>query len=448
MTASLFFSRKKCLICPGVGPCDTASEQKLPGFGVRGWRKGFGLRGFVVNDGTSWRQKPIMLLTLMTIAMPVAFHIWSALLNNFVVEQAAFTGIEIGILQSLREVPGFLAFTAVFVLLIVKEQTFAVLSLALLGLGVALTGFFPTEYGLYFTTVLMSIGFHYFEAVKQSLSLQWLSKAEAPQVLGRLIAVGSITSLLVYGVLWICLEWFALSYQTNFALAGGVCMVLSVVMWIAFPHFPSKTVQHKSLILRQRYWLYYLLTFLSGARRQIFVVFAAFLMVEKFGYSASEITVLFLINYAFNWLFAERIGAMIARWGERWALTFEYVGLIVVFVAYAWVDHALLAASLYVIDHMFFALAIAISTYFQKIADPKDMASSAGVSFTINHIAAVVVPAALGLVWMFSPSMVFLFGAGFALLSLIAAQLIPRHPAQGHEVTSPVSGWLSRARRA
>ena len=421
---------------------------KIAGVWRKGWRKGFGLRGVVVNDGTSWRQKPIMLLTLMTIAMPVAFHIWSALLNNFVVEQAAFTGIEIGILQSLREVPGFLAFTAVFVLLIVKEQTFAVLSLALLGLGVALTGFFPTEYGLYFTTVLMSIGFHYFEAVKQSLSLQWLSKAEAPQVLGRLIAVGSITSLLVYGVLWICLEWFALSYQTNFALAGGVCMVLSVVMWIAFPHFPSKTVQHKSLILRQRYWLYYLLTFLSGARRQIFVVFAAFLMVEKFGYSASEITVLFLINYAFNWLFAERIGAMIARWGERWALTFEYVGLIVVFVAYAWVDHALLAASLYVIDHMFFALAIAISTYFQKIADPKDMASSAGVSFTINHIAAVVVPAALGLVWMFSPSMVFLFGAGFALLSLIAAQLIPRHPAQGHEVTSPVSGWLSRARRA
>jgi len=396
-----------------------------------------------MDNVTSWRQKPIMLLTLMTIAMPVAFHIWSALLNNFVVEQAAFTGIEIGILQSLREVPGFLAFTAVFVLLIVKEQTLAVLSLALLGLGVALTGFFPTEYGLYFTTVLMSTGFHYFEAVKQSLSLQWLSKAEAPQVLGRLIAVGSITSLVVYGVLWVCLEWFALSYQTNFALAGGVCMVLAVVMWIAFPHFPSKTVQHKTLILRRRYWLYYLLTFLSGARRQIFVVFAAFLMVEKFGYSASEITVLFLINYAFNWLFAERIGAMIARWGERWALSFEYVGLVIVFVAYGFVDNALFAASLYVIDHMFFALAIAISTYFQKIADPKDMASSAGVSFTINHIAAVVVPAALGLVWMVSTSMVFFFGAGFALLSLLAAQGIPRHPVQGHEVCFPMSGRVA-----
>ena len=134
---------------------------------------------------------PVSLLILMSIAMPIAFNAWAALLNNFVVEKAAFTGVEIGILQSLREIPGFLAFTMVFVLLVIKEQIFAVFALALLGLGVAITGFFPTVFGLYFTTVLMSIGFHYFEAVKQSLSLQWLSKEEAPQVLGRLIAVGS-----------------------------------------------------------------------------------------------------------------------------------------------------------------------------------------------------------------------------------------------------------------
>ena len=149
-----------------------------------------------------------MLLVLMSIAMPVAFNAWTALLNNFVIERAAFTGVEIGVLQSLREVPGFLAFTTVFVLLILKEQTFAVVSLALLGLGVAATGFFPTTYGLYFTTVVMSLGFHYFEAVKQSLALQWLSTEEAPQVLGRLISVAAITSLIVYGVLWILLEIF------------------------------------------------------------------------------------------------------------------------------------------------------------------------------------------------------------------------------------------------
>lgn len=389
-----------------------------------------------MQNAARWRT-PITLLILMSVAMPLAFNTWSALLNNFAVERAAFTGVEIGVLQSLREVPGFLSFTVIFVLLIIKEQTFAVFSLALLGLGVALTGLFPTEYGLYFTTVLMSIGFHYFEAIKQSLSLQWLSKDEAPQVLGRLIAVGSITSLVVYGVLWALLELFELSFLWNFALAGGLCCVLAVIMWLGFPHFPAKTAQHKTLVLRRRYWLYYLLTFLSGARRQIFVVFAAFLMVEKFGYSASEVTLLFLINYAFNWFFAERIGALIHRIGERRALTIEYVGLIFVFIAYGLVDNATLAAALYVIDHMFFAMAIAISTYFQKIADPKDMASTAGVSFTISHIAAIVIPAALGLVWMWSHALVFYIGAGFALLSLLASQLIPLNPGPGQETAAP-----------
>jgi len=370
----------------------------------------------------------------MSIAMPIAFSTWTVLLNNFVVERASFTGVEIGILQSLREVPGFLAFTTVFVLLILKEQTFAVIALALLGIGVALTGFFPTALGLYLTTVLMSTGFHYFEVVKQSLSLQWYKKADAPRALGKLISVGSITSLIVYATVWVLLAPFELDYVWIFLLAGGVSCCLAVFMWVGFPRFGAEFEQTSSLVLRKRYWLYYALQFFSGARRQIFMVFAAFLMVEKFGYSAAQVTTLFLINYVFNWLFAERIGGLIGRIGERTALTIEYIGLVVVFTGYAFVENPYVAASLYVVDHMFYALAIAISTYFQKIADPEDIASSAGVSFTINHIAAVVVPAALGLVWVVSHSAVFLFGTGFAVCSLILAQNIPARPVEGNEV--------------
>ena len=369
----------------------------------------------------------------MSIAMPVAFNTWQALLNNFAVERAAFTGVEIGILQSIREIPGFLSFTTVFVLLILKEQTFAVIALATLGAGVAMTGAYPSEYGLYFTTILMSTGFHYFEVVKQSLSLQWLSKQEAPQILGKLIAVSSVTSLLIYSVLWLCLEWLQLDYYWNFLLGGSVCMLIALVMWLCFPHYQAKTMQHKKLILRKRYWLYYLLTFLSGARRQIFMVFAAFLMVEKFGYQASEVTLLFLINYTFNWLFAERIGKFIHRFGERNALSAEYIGLIFVFVGYGLVDNATVGALLYILDHMFFAMAIAISTYFQKIAAPEDISASAGVSFTISHIAAVVIPAVLGLVWIQQPSLVFYIGALFAIFSLVATQYIPRSPSPGNE---------------
>ena len=385
-----------------------------------------------------WRT-PIVFLVLASIAMPLGFAAWQALLNNFAIEQAAFTGREIGILQSLREVPGFLAFTAVFVILILREQTFAVVSVLIFGIGVSLTGFFPSEYGLYFTAVLMSIGFHYFETIRQSLSLQWLSKAEAPRILGRLIAVGSATSLVAYGAMYVVLEVFSVDYQWIYLVAGVAAAAIAVVLCM-FPHFPSRTPQRKEIVLRSRYWLYYSLTFLSGARRQIFVVFAGFLMVEKFGYSAANIAALFLINHLFNFLFAERIGAWIGRIGERHALTLEYVGLIGVFVAYAFVENAYVAAGLYVVDHMFFALAIAIKTYFQKIADPADIASTAGVSFTINHIAAVIIPFVLGFVWLQSHAAVFLIGAAFAVCSLVVAQNVPWRPRAGNE-TVVNFGW-------
>ena len=381
----------------------------------------------------SW-QTPKNLLVVMTVAMTIAFATWMALLNNFVIEKASFTGAEIGMLQSIREIPGFLAFTAVLVLLIVKEQLFAYLSLAVLGVGVAIAGYFPSVVGLYLTTFIMSVGFHYYETVKQSLSLQWLSIDEAPRGLGQLIAVGSMASLVVYAFLWFAQNQFGLSYQTIYLLSGGICLLLTAFAWLGFPRFVSATPQRKHLLMRKRYWLYYALTFMGGARRQIFVVFAGFLMVEKFGYSVSDIAALYLVNHLFNWAFAGKIGALVGRIGERRALTFEYCGLICVFTAYAFVDNALWAAALYVLDHLFFSLAIAIKTYFQKIADPADMASTAGVAFTINHIAAVVIPAIFGLVWLVSPATVFLMGTGMAVISLVLARNIPTDPRAGNEV--------------
>jgi len=115
-------------------------------------------------------------------------------------------------------------------------------------------------------------------------------------------------------------------------------------------------------------------------------------------------------------------------------LMLEYAGLIGVFSCYAYVETAWLAAALYVIDHFFFSLAIAINTYFQKIADPADIASTASVSFTINHIAAVVVPVILGFIWLESPSAVFLTGVVFAMISFGLALLIPQQPAPGREI--------------
>ena len=385
-------------------------------------------------------NNPKYLLYMMSIAMTLAFATWMVLLNNFVVERAEFSGREIGILQSIREIPGFLAFTTIFVLLLIREQKFAYFSLIMLGIGVLLTGFFPSEIGLYCTTLLMSAGFHYFETVKQSLSLQWLSVSETPEVLGKLIAITSLTSLLTYLFIWFSQEYLSFGFEIIYLISGVVCLLLTVFMWFGAPLFEGKVNQKKNLVLKRSYWLYYALTFMSGARRQIFVVFAAFLMVEKFKYSVSDIAILFIINHAFNWIFASKIGRLVGKVGERSALTFEYCGLFVIFFAYAYVDSAIMAGALYVLDHLFFSLAIAIKTYFQKIADPSDIASTAGVAFTINHIAAVFIPVSFGLVWLFSPKLVFLMGAMMSLISLILARNIPKNPKYGSEVIWDIKG--------
>ena len=385
------------------------------------------------NPPSKWRN-PEILLMLMASAVPLSFATWFSLINNFAVEVAGFNGAQFGMLQSIREIPGFMAFAVVFVLLLMKEQSLAVVALLLLGVGTAMTGYFPGVVGLYCVTALMSVGFHYYETVQNSLSLQWIDKERTPYVLGKLIAVGSLTSLVAFGLIYLGLTIFGLQYKAVYIVGGGLTCLIALCVWLAYPYFPSKHAQHKKLILRKRYWLYYLLTFLSGARRQIFVVFAGFLMVEKFGYSAAALTLLFLVNCAINIWLAPLIGKLIIRWGERNALLFEYVGLIIIFTSYAFVQHAGVAALLYILDHLFFALAIAIQSYFQKIADPADIASTAGVSFTINHIAAVFLPAVLGVVWLTSPAAVFLCGAAIAVASLGFSWLVPDGPVVGNEV--------------
>jgi predicted MFS family arabinose efflux permease len=279
----------------------------------------------------------------------------------------------------------------------------------------------------------MSLGFHYFEALHESLTLQWLPRQDTAHFMGRVLAVRAVASLLAYGSIWLLMDQLGVSFQHMYLLAGTVGLGIVLLIWTLFPLFPQHQAQRKQIVLRRRYWLYYGLTFLGGARRQIFMVFAAFMMVEKFGYSVGQVSALYLVNYALNLAFAPAIGRWIGRVGERRALTVEYVGLALVFSGYAFVGEAWMAAALFIVDHFFFAMAIAIKTYFQKIADPGDIAGNAGVSYTINHIAAVIIPALLGVVWLTSPTAVFLTGTAFALMSLILARLIPSHPVPGGE---------------
>lgn len=394
----------------------------------------------------AWWRRPITFLVLVAMASPLAISVWLALLNNFVIERAGFDGADIGWLHSVREIPGFLAIGVLAIILIVREQLLAVISLVFLGAATAVTAYFPSFGGLLFITLISSIGFHYFETVNQSLQLQWLSKEEAPRVIGWLVSVASGASLVAYGLLVVGWKSLGLSYEFVYLTAGGITCALALYCWLAFPQFEAEHPQGTRIVLKRRYWLFYALQFMAGARRQIFVVFAAFMMVERFGFEVHEVTALFLINYLANMICAPLMGRAVSRFGERNALLFEYVGLTLVFLAYGGIHFfgwgVVLAAVLYVVDHLFFALAFALKTYFQKIASPQDIAPTAAVSFTINHIAAVFLPALLGYLWLTSPGAVFLLAAALALISCGLALLIPRHPCEGNETV--LSAWAAR----
>jgi Major Facilitator Superfamily len=383
-----------------------------------------------------WRR-PESLLYLMAAAMPLSFATWSALLNNFVIEVAAFTGKEIGWLHTVREIPGFLAIGVILVLLVVREQVLALVALALLGAATAVTGWFTSFSGLLVMTLLSSIGFHYFETVNQSLQLQWIDKGRAPVVLGRIVAVGAGASLAAYGAIVALWDSLGLDYNSVYLASGGLTLLIVLFAALAYPQFESPHPQHKHMVLRRRYWLYYALQFMAGARRQIFVVFAGFMMVERFGMKVSEMTLLLLFNYLINMAVAPSMGRALGKYGERNVMGFEYIGLTLVFLAYGglyWFGWGIvIAGGLYILDQLFFALSFSLKTYFQKIADPRDIAPTAAVAFTINHIAAVFLPASLGYLWARSPDYVFVLGAGMALVAFGLICLIPRYPSPGNE---------------
>ncbi|MAA56419.1 MAG: MFS transporter [Rhodobacteraceae bacterium] len=385
---------------------------------------------------SKWRR-PEALLILMAIALPLAFSVWSALLNNFVVEIIRFDGLDIGLLHTIREIPGFLAVGVISILLFFREQTLALLMLCVLGLATAVTAWFPSLTGILTLTLLSSIGFHFFETVNQSLQLQWFSKKEAPRKLGKLMAIGSAATLIAYTFL--VLGWYKLnlSFNSAYMIAGFSCFSLAVLGYLIFPNFEAPIPQTKKIVLRKRYWLYYLLQFMSGARRQIFVVFAGFMMVERFGLDVQQLTTIYLLNLLFNIALAPLLGRAVARYGERKALAVEYFGLSLVFFAYGGIYlfgwGVFIATLLYLLDHLFFALALAIKTYFQKIADPQDIAATAAVAFTINHIAAIFLPLGLGFLWLASPFLVFCTAGILSVISFALALLIPRQPVKGNE---------------
>ncbi len=378
------------------------------------------------------------ILAVANFFLYLGFSIWRAIFNNFAVEELGVRADQIGIIQSLREVPGLLGFLMGFLVLLLSEMRVMGLSVLLLGLGLVVSGAADSLSVLFLGTMMMSIGFHFFYPSNSSVVLMAVGEEEAPKMLGRLQSVSSLAAVIGTFTIWLFVDGVrigplniaAWGYRTTFYVMGGVVIAGS---FFAIRNGQRHGVwrEKRKIVFRRDYWLYYLLTFLMGSRRHIFTTFAIFMLVQVHGISVRETAALFLVNNLISSYASAQLGKLVARFGERRMLTVNFVGLIGVFLGYAYVPYVSILFALFVLDHVFFGFNLAIDSYFQKIAhSPEEITSNVSMAQTINHISALVVPVLGGILWeQIAPSATFLAGVVIAVVSLVLVQFIRPQPA-------------------
>ena len=388
-----------------------------------------------------FRQNKHLLFFLLAANLLQTFghSVWRALFNNFAVEEIGMGADAIGWIQSVRELPGLLAFAVAFLALVFKEMRIMAVSLVLLGIGIIFTGQSTTITVLFVSTFVMSLGFHYFNPGNNGLILMSITHEETPKVMGQLKSLGAIAAVLATGLVYFFAE--SLGYEAMFTLVGAIVIVGGVVLFIVGKGGHSLPGRRK-VRLRKRYWLFYTLTFFMGSRRHIFTTFAPFLLVQAYGIDVKMMALLLLTNSLLNIYVFQKVGKLVAKLGERVVLTIAFAALIPIFLGYAYVNVLAVLCVLFVMDNVLFGFNLAMPTYLQKIAvSPEELTANMSLQETINHISAVIVPVVGGTIWvLFGSQAPFLAGVGVAVVSLILAQLIRTGKEEGSEISLPESG--------
>ena len=207
------------------------------------------------------------------------FGVQLTLFNNFIVERLGIEPHELGYVEALREVPGFL--NAFFLALIVRwaPPKVAAVALVVMGIGLAAYAEVSSVFMLASFSLVWSLGFHCWLPLEQSMGLTYGPTADKGRWLGQLRSISSLAWLAAIGVCMVGLEF--LRYEGVFVLAG-VCTAMGglALFWADDKDAPAG---EKRLVLKRRYLLFYALNFLQGLRKQMFITFAIFALVKVHG---------------------------------------------------------------------------------------------------------------------------------------------------------------------
>lgn len=391
---------------------------------------------WIVSPFAGWTRN-FALLAIAVGGVGFFFGVQLTVFNNFIVTRLGIEPHELGVVEGLREVPGFLNVLFIAAMIRWIPSRMAALSLAVMGIGLAAYRFTDSITSLAIFSFIWSIGFHCWVPLEQAMGLSLSPTAEKGKWLGQLRAVGSFSWMLAIGACMLLYE--LIDYEGMFTLAGVVTVIGGLALLLV--RREKVDVDSERFVFRRRYGLYYALNFLQGCRKQMFITFAIFALVKVHGMPVETTMVLVFINQILITLTAPLLGRLVDRLGERVMLSASYVGLVFVFAGYALIDHRPTLYVLYCVDNLIFFGSIALTTYIHRIADANDLKPTLSMGVTMNHLAAVAAPLIGGLAWhYFGHRVIFLSGSVLAAVSLVVTQWIePRLNSPAVTVSAPAA---------
>ena len=390
-------------------------------------------------------RRILIFVILSNFLLNFGFQVWQTLFNNFAVEELAAGPVAVGLIQSVREIPGVLGILLGFLALYMSEIHIMSLSIILMGAGIVLTGQAHSIAFLVSVTFVMSLGFHFFQPTTNAVVLMVMKKQDTPIALGNLGSLGSIASVVGTGLVLLASYLAgAASYRPLFT-GVGILVMCGGLLLLPFGKVKDALPSGRKVVLRRRYWRYYTLSFLLGSRRHIFTTFAIFLLVREYHVPIETTATLYLVNALVNVVTLRWTGRLVGKLGERLAMSIMFGSLAFVFAGYAYsnlLPVAIILPALYllfVLDNILFGFNIGLTTYFQKIAVTREeITSNLSTEQAINHIAAIFVPLIGGTVWaLFGSRATFLFGVVIVLLGLILTQGVRT---EGRPLPAPAAG--------
>ncbi|MBX3119198.1 MAG: MFS transporter [Fimbriimonadaceae bacterium] len=384
------------------------------------------------------------ILIIATFLYAFGFSIYGGVFTNFAKDIVNATPLQYGGLESIREIPGLCAALMAGILVALAEARVAALGLAIMAIGIGLTGHFTDYWPLVGITVLWSIGFHTWSSVAPAITLNLSKGANSGKNLGKMNAVYAFANLIALGCALILAKiaslfsWPQFTRYNVYYYIAGASILAGAVLCMTLSHHSSGQ-KRQPIIVRREYGLFYLLTFLEGCRRQILGTFVFFTLVSAYGLPLRTMLVLQFVSLVLSVAVSPAVGKLIDRIGERKPLT-VYAGLLIlVFAGYALIPNVYILCGLFIVDRVIQAFSVGYSTYLQKIVRPGELTPSVAMGVTMNHIAAVIIPVTGAWLWQHYKdyTIPFWIGVGVAVIALFSNQRLPDHPTKNDPEPTP-----------